>query len=98
MEPEGQWQAECDEIIVGMTEWRVQHPRATLREIEAAVDERLARLRAKMLTDLALRSSAADWRAARPEAAEKCPHCGHRLQVGGAHTRRLQSHGGQDIV
>ena len=66
MEPEGQWQAECDEIIVGMTEWRVQHPRATLREIEAAVDERLARLRAKMLTDLALRSSAADWRAARP--------------------------------
>ena len=100
MEPESdaQWREASDEIIAGMTDWRVQHPRATLREIEAALDERLARLRAKMLTDLALRSPAADWRTAGPAAEEKCPHCGHRLRVGGEHQRRLQTHGGQEIV
>jgi hypothetical protein len=35
------------EIITGMAEWRQQHPKAMLREIEAALDERLERLRAK---------------------------------------------------
>jgi hypothetical protein len=43
------WRELSDEVISGMKEWRLQHPRATFREIEAAVDERLARLRAKML-------------------------------------------------
>jgi len=95
---DAQWREASDEIIAGMTDWRVQHPRATLREIEAALDERLARLRAKMLTDLAQHSPAADWRTVEPAAKEKCPRCGHRLQVGGAHQRRLQTHGGQEIV
>jgi hypothetical protein len=40
------WRELSDEVISGMKEWRLQHPRATFREIEAAVDERLARLRA----------------------------------------------------
>ena len=38
-----------EEVITGMAEWRGQHPRATLSEIEAALDERLARVRARML-------------------------------------------------
>jgi hypothetical protein len=35
-------------------------PRATLREIETALDERLARVRARMLQDTALASAATD--------------------------------------
>ena len=55
------WRALSDEVLTGMKEWRLQHPRATLSEIEAALDERLARLRARMLEDAALASAAADW-------------------------------------
>ena len=58
---EKRWQALSLEVISGMAEWRVQHPKATLKEIEAALDERLERLRAKMLEEAALLSQARDW-------------------------------------
>lgn len=32
-------------MLTGMMDWRQQHPKATLREIEEAIDERLAKLR-----------------------------------------------------
>jgi hypothetical protein len=40
------WRELSEEIVAGIQEWRLQHPKAALREIEAAVDERLAELRA----------------------------------------------------
>jgi hypothetical protein len=33
---ERRWQQLADEVYTGMKEWRIQHSRATLREIEAA--------------------------------------------------------------
>jgi hypothetical protein len=30
------WRQLSEEVITGMKEWRLQHPRATFREIEAA--------------------------------------------------------------
>jgi hypothetical protein len=33
----------------GMKEWRLQHPKATFRGIEAAVDEKLSGVRARLL-------------------------------------------------
>jgi len=50
-----------EEIIVGMTEWRQQNPKAPFREIEAELDRRLADLRVRMLADLALASASAEW-------------------------------------
>ena len=38
-----------DEILTGMHEWRLQHPDATLTEIEQALDQRWYQLRARML-------------------------------------------------
>jgi len=55
---DARWRQLSEEVISGMKEWRVQHPRATFQEIEAALDERLARLRARMLQDAALLSRA----------------------------------------
>gem|GEM_PF-1922638 len=49
------------EIMSGMREWRAQHPKATLREMEGELDARWARVRARMLEDMALPSAAADW-------------------------------------
>jgi hypothetical protein len=34
-EGEARWRALSEEVITGMAEWRVQHPRATLSEIPA---------------------------------------------------------------
>jgi len=65
-----------------------------LSEIEAALDERLARLRARMLEDAGLASAAADWDAARAV----CPQCGAPLKARGGHPRQLQTHGGQSLT
>src|SRR5512143_2782941 len=59
-ETEARWQQLTEEVMTGMKEWRLAHPRATFKEIEAALDERLAKVRARMLQDVALASAAAD--------------------------------------
>jgi hypothetical protein len=92
-----QWRELSEEVITGMKEWRLQHPRATLSEIEAALDARLARLRARMLEDAALASAAADWKSA-AGTAPRCPECGQPLQARGGHPRQLQTHGGQHLM
>ena len=38
---DAKWNQLAQEVMSGMKEWRLQHPKATLREIEAALDERL---------------------------------------------------------
>jgi tartrate dehydratase alpha subunit/fumarate hydratase class I-like protein len=92
------WQALAEEVLTGMKEWRVQHPKATLKEIEAALDERLARMRARMLEDMALASEVADLRQLAKEARPVCPDCGTPLGPRGKSERHLQTHGGQEIL
>lgn len=65
-------------MISGMKEWRDQNPRATYREIEATLDKCLARMRAHMLEDAALASTAAEWSRAEQEQRPTCAHCGTR--------------------
>lgn len=91
------WRALSDEVLSGMKEWRLQHPQATLSEIEAALDEHLARLRARMLEDAALASVATDWDSA-SQTGPVCPQCGKPLQARGRHARRLQTHGAQSLT
>ena len=55
------WNGLSKEILSGVAEWREQHPKATFREIEAEVGKRLAVLRARMLSDAAIRSAQAEW-------------------------------------
>jgi hypothetical protein len=80
-----------------MREWRLLHPKATLRQIETELDARLARMRARMLEDLALTTSSAVW-AERPALDQPlCPDCHHPLAERGAKTRTLLTHGGQEL-
>ena len=85
----GSWHDLAEEAITGMAEWRVQHPTATLREIEAAIDEHLAEVRARMLQDAALASAATDLRALPAAERPACPDCGHRLEARGWEVRQL---------
>jgi hypothetical protein len=40
---DAKWHELAEEVMSGMKEWRLKHPRATLCEIESALDERLGR-------------------------------------------------------
>jgi len=93
------WSGLMLEVVSGMADWRQQHQKATLREIEAEMDARWARARARIAEDLALVSTAADWEQAPMEERPVCPNCGAVLtREGGKKKRHLQTHGGEEIV
>ena len=89
------WRGESEEIISGMTEWREQHPKATLAEIEAEVDQRLAGMRARMIADAALASQSAEWEQEAKEG--HCRQCGQALEKKGKKKRKLATRGGKEI-
>ena len=95
---EQRWHHLSAEVMTGISDWRFQHPKATLRELETELDARLARLRAHMLEDLALASTATDWQAQTATSPPTCPDCGNPLEPRGLHTRTLQTHGGQRLT
>ena len=86
-----------DEILTGMHEWRLQHPDATLTEIEQALDQRWYRLRARRLEDLALEREAANWQA---QAADRPtgPDGGRTLIRRGRQPRQLKTHGNHPLT
>jgi predicted RNA-binding Zn-ribbon protein involved in translation (DUF1610 family) len=94
---DARWNQLAQEVLSGMKEWRLQHPKATLSEIEAALDERLGHLRARMLEDVALASAAADLSQATAAERPKCPECGQVLAVRGQHPRELTTHFDQPL-
>lgn len=96
-ELDARWQREAEAILTGVKEWRQQHPRATLREIEEAVDERLNAARAHLLEDLALTSRAADLQDKQLGERPRCPTCGTVLEPRGKQRRSVQVHGGHTL-
>lgn len=87
-----QWAEAAEAVVRGMKEWRLQHPRATLGEIEAALDERLGGLRVRLLTDSAQASAAAE-----AQGMGVCRQCGEKLAVRGRHERLLTSQHNQVV-
>ncbi len=64
----------------------------TFRETETEVDERLAAIRARMLSDAAMSSKATEWE--RSENIPVCPECGTKLGKKGKRKRHKKTHGG----
>ena len=96
-ELDARWHQVSEDVISGMKDWRQQHPSATFREIEQALDERLARLRARMLQDAALLSRASDVSALADAERPACPQCGTRMESRGQQSRTLTTHFEQPI-
>jgi hypothetical protein len=92
------WETLSQEVLTGMREWRLQHPKATLREIELALDQHFASLRARMLQDMALQSVAADWKEGNSSERPVCAGCGTPLILRGRRSRQLKTTGGQEIT
>lgn len=91
---QAEWSGLSEELMEEVAAWRAQHPKATLREIEAEIDRRLSGLRAKMITDIANRSASAEWETAEGVV---CPECGAKLVKKGKKKRILLTRDGQRI-
>ena len=65
--PDQEWHTLSEEVLTGMKERQLQRPRATLQE--QAFHERMARLEARMLQDMAFACNRKRWRAS----SERCP-------------------------
>ena len=87
------WHRLSEEVMSGMKEWRLLHPKATLSDIEDALDERLSKMRARMLEDLALASAAVNVN----ESEVECSECGSRLESRGKKTRKIKTHHNREI-
>lgn len=83
--------------VLGMTQWRKEHPKATWAEIEAAVDEQINQLRAQLLEDLVQLGESEDWRDLPQEERPRCATCGKLLWARGEQTRYLQTTGGEAV-
>ena len=83
--------------VLLMNHWRHEHPRAILREIEAAVDERMNQLRAQLIQELVQMSELGEWSEAPPEDRPRCERCGTLLVARGKQTRWLQTNGGEAV-
>jgi len=97
MQPEDlqkHWEEQGEETFAAVAQWRVAHPKATLAEIEHAVDEQLNRLRARMIEQAAQASAAAEGETSQGLV---CEQCEQPLQARGRAKRRWQTHGGQEV-
>ena len=88
------WEEEGEEVFATVAQWRAAHPKATLAEIEQAVDEQINRLRARMIEQAAQASAAAESEGSQGRV---CEQCGQPRQARGRAKRRWQTHGGQEV-
>ena len=89
------WEGGMQELFWGLREWRATHPKARLAEIEQELDRRMARVRAQIMTDRALASSAADLQSGD---APVCPECGGALHDEGRQARTLVTLGNEPVT
>jgi len=92
------WEQASKDLLTGMKEWRVAHPRATLSTIEQELDRRMNQLRAEMLEDLAQASALTDVCTLAEEERPVCPECGARLGARGQQARQLSTTGNEMLT
>src|SRR6266568_672771 len=83
--------------VLGMTEWREQHPKATWQEIEAAVDEQINQLRAQLIEDVVQMGESEAWNQKPQGERPRCASCDQPLSARGEQTRWIQTSGGEAI-
>ena len=83
--------------VLGMTQWRKEHPQATWAEIEAMVDEQIHQLRAQLIQDVVLLGEGEDWSQKPTEERPRCATCGKPLWARGEQTRYIQTTGGEAV-
>ncbi len=83
--------------VLGMTQWRKEHPKATWAEIEAVVDERINQVRAQVLQDVVQMGETGPWSEISQQERPRCPTCDTPLWARGEQTRFIQTTGGEAV-
>ena len=86
---------EIAEVLKGLREWRRQHPKATLAEIERETMKRMAQVQAQIMEELSQGLPAEGEKPAGEIL--RCPECGAKMQRRGQVERQLHGTGGQVI-
>ena len=81
--------------VLGMTQWRKEHPKATWAEIEAAVDERINQLRAQLIQDMVQMGESEQRSQLSQEERPKCVSSGKPLSALAPSRPGLQAEGGR---
>src|SRR3712207_9129078 len=92
------WSRDAASVWTRMADWRAAHPKATFGEIEAALDERLNQVRARVLADLALASAAAEVAGASGEERSGCRRWGTGLHAPGGGDRKPVAPGRAAVI
>jgi NADH pyrophosphatase NudC (nudix superfamily) len=91
---EKRWQQKSQEAFQTIAQWRQDHPKATMAEIETLIDQQLDEVRARIIEEVAQAQMSAP--AVSEEAA--CPQCGEKMHHRGTRARRLQTRGRQEVT
>jgi hypothetical protein len=83
--------------VLGITQWRKEHPKATWAEIEAAIDEQINQVRAQLIQDGVQMGESEDWSEMPEEERPRCATCGKPWWTRGKQTRYLQTNGGEAV-
>src|SRR5437879_2987743 len=75
---EERWQKQAEEVVASVAQWRQKHPKATLAQIERAVDEQMNRLRAQLIEEAAQLGEVASDHGSQGRV---CEQCGQALQA-----------------
>ncbi len=81
-----------DDLIQKMTAWEKENPKATLTEIEEAVDQELAKLREQLVNEVTQAKQA------RPQSKVVCPNCGTQMVKNGKKKRELTMKGDKQVA
>ncbi len=96
-EIESDWRQLAEGVMQGIKEWRLRHPKATLKEIEEALDGLWAGVRGQFLQDVVLASETREMSHIPEEDGPRCPQCGERLESRGQKIRSLSTYYDQSI-
>lgn len=80
-----------NELARKMSQWRQANPKATLTEIERAVEAELAEWRRQLVQELVQEEAGGQ-----PEVPD-CPQCGQAMVKNGRRKRKLQTKEGQTV-
>lgn len=87
------WAELSGQVGAEMATWRAEHPRASWREIEGALEERWRAVRAQLLKEVAEASAAAG-----AGEAARCADCGAALRDQGRRKRQVTTDGQHAVV
>ncbi len=83
--------------MLGISQWRKEHPKAMWAEIEAAIDEQMQQVRAQLIQDVVQMGESENWRELPEEERPRCARCGKPLWARGEQTRWIQTTGGEPV-